>query len=84
MYDFSTRRFAMPHPLVTMGGLVFMSGLFVYSFMSGFSHPLPMIGIVAWFVMCFTGISNRSAKKMRDREAAALQQKKSEPVLRLD
>jgi hypothetical protein len=84
MYDFSTRPFAMPHPLVTIGGLLFIVGLLVYGFMTRFSHPLPIIVVVTLFVLCFSVISNRSARRMRDRETAALQRKKSEPVLRLN
>jgi len=77
------RRMDTPHPLVTVLGLLVITGLLVVGFQTDFQSPvLSATGV--FVAVLFTAVCRSSARQMRRRRGLALEAMRRQPVLHLN
>ncbi len=77
-------RFAAPHPLVLIVGVVGLGVLVWLRFAVGLLSSGTFVIVAVLFVFVFSRVSRRSARKMRERHLRRLEEMRGRPVLHLN
>ncbi len=77
-------RFDTPHPLVMLGGIAVLALLALMRFKWGLISGDTFIIMVVVYMMAFTTLSRRSARRMRARRLRTLEEMRGKPVLHLN
>lgn len=75
------RTFSMPHPLVSIAGILFISALLYLAFKTSYHLPVP---ILVALVIVFGAVGRWSAHKQQERRRQKLEELKRQPVLHLN
>ncbi len=77
-------RFDAPHPAVTIGGIAVLAILALMRFRWGLLSGDAFLIMVVVYMMAFTTLSRRSARRMRERRRRKLDEMRGKPVLHLN
>ncbi len=78
---FARRNVDLPHPLLVIGAVIVLGGLFLYVLRSGHRVSTLEAILLVIFVLVFSRLSRWSARKRKEKRLRELEELRRKPVL---